>query len=59
MLYLLILFLAAALWILIEFISAPAGYEDEMGFHFENPKENMVINTVEKKDPKSIFVLTS
>ena len=59
MLYLLILFLAAALWILIEFLNAPAGYEDEQGFHYENPNEKVALENVKEKDPKSIFVLTS
>ena len=59
MLYLLILFLAAALWILVEFLMAPSGYEDETGFHYENSEEPVAVKNTNKKDHKSVFVLTS
>lgn len=59
MLYLLILFSAAALWVLIEFLNAPSGYEDEEGFHYENQKEKAVVKNIEEKEHKSVFILTS
>jgi hypothetical protein len=36
MFYILLLFFAAALWILVEFLFARRGFEDEKGFHLEN-----------------------
>jgi hypothetical protein len=59
MLYLLILLLAAALWILVEFLIAPSGYEDENGFHYDKVEEPVVVKSVKEKDQNSVFVLMS
>ena len=43
----------------IEFLNAPAGYEDEEGFHYENQKEKAVVKNIEEKNHESVFILTS
>lgn len=41
MLYLIGFFCVFALWMLIELLVAPKGYEDERGFHFGSPREQV------------------
>lgn len=46
MLYIFLYLAVFVLWVIIEMMTAPKGYEDERGFHYgtppsRNPKENL------------------